>query len=95
MVIAEPVVADTPQKNSPPRIGTALVYFATQRHQSLRSLGICFDEIYFDRPVADVYVNGRAGIDHGDVEREVRPLYATRAIFPLGTCRSVEFQIML
>ncbi|CAM9558807.1 unnamed protein product, partial [Sphacelaria rigidula] len=39
--------------------------------QSLRALGICFDEIYFDRPMADVYVNGRAGIDHGDVEREI------------------------
>lgn len=53
--------------------------------------------------MADVYVNGRAGIDHGDVEREVRLVCTTCVIFartrcrspePLGTCLSIVFKIM-
>ena len=49
-----------------------------------------------------MYVNGRAGIDHGDVEREVRPVLSTCVIFACtrcrnsesrGVCRSTEFQI--
>lgn len=38
--------------------------------QSLREMGICFDEIVFGKPVADVYVSGRAGNIHGDIEKE-------------------------
>lgn len=39
--------------------------------QYLRELGIHYDEIVFGKPIADVYINGRPGICHEDLAREV------------------------
>ena len=40
--------------------------------QTLRAMGICYDEIMFGKTVADVYIDGRTGNAHRDMEREVR-----------------------
>lgn len=40
--------------------------------QGVRELGIDYDEIAFDKPVADLYIDGRAGKPSEDMEKEVR-----------------------
>lgn len=48
-----------------------LILYVPHAFKILRKLGICYDKIVFGKPVADVYIDGRASNSHKNMEKEV------------------------